>query len=181
VGYALPRTFDLPPLMFTVDQLEALVVGARLIQTWADPALREAARQALAKVEAVVPEAVRAPLARSEIHAPDLFAPPGASRFMGELRQALRERRKARMRYRRGDGQESERVVHPLGLFFWGYTWSLAAWCESRGSFRTFRLDRVLDLTLLDEGFEPGPDQSLAAYLRMVEREQGPWPPHQVS
>jgi predicted DNA-binding transcriptional regulator YafY len=174
VGYALPRSFDLPPLMFTVDELEALVAGARVIQAWADPALREAARTALGKVEAVVPEAVRARLLHSEIHAPDFFAPPGAARFMGELREALRDQRKVAMRYRRGDGQESARVVLPLGLFFWGYTWSLVAWCEWRGAFRTFRLDRVLELTVLPGTFEPGPGQSLAEFLQDIDRKYAP-------
>jgi len=174
VGYSLPRRFDLPPLMFTADELEAVLAGARMIQAWGDPELRKAARSALRKVESVVPQDVRDRLVHSEIHAPDLFTPSGATRFMGELRTAMRVQCKVRMRYRRSDGEESERVVLPLGLFFWGYTWSLAAWCELRGTFRTFRLDRLLELQVLDDRFETAPGTSLKDYMQMVDREEAP-------
>lgn len=170
VGYRLTRRFDLPPLMFTVEEMEALLAGIRFIQTWGDPAFQIAARSVACKVESVVPPEIRARLAHSEIHAPEFMAPAGASAFMGELRRALREQRNVRMRYRRADGLESERTVHPLGLFFWGFTWSLATWCELRGGFRVFRLDRILDLEVGDP-FDSAPGRTLKDYLRAVNAE----------
>lgn len=175
VGYRLPRSFDLPPLMFNVDELEALLAGLRIVRAWGDPALGEGAQAALLKVEVAVSPEIRKRTANSEIHAPDFFVHSGGARFMGGLRMALRERLKVRMRYRRGDGLETERVVRPLGIFFWGHTWSLAAWCELRDTLRTFRVDRVLDLVMLEEHFEPTEGKALDDYLRSVDAEAAVW------
>ncbi|HJU84099.1 MAG TPA: YafY family protein [Holophagaceae bacterium] len=168
VGYRLPRHFELPPLMFTADEVEALVAGARMVEAWADPGLREAAGSLLRKAEAVLPS--RRKLEELPILVPDFHVPERAAAFLGELRVALREHRKVRVHYARRDGQSSERVLQPLGLAFWGSGWSLAAWCELRDEFRTFRPDRIRELTLLDETFEPEAGRSLEAYLRSQAR-----------
>ncbi len=167
VGYRLPRAFDLPPLMFTADEVEALVAGARMVEAWADEALKEAARSLLRKTEAVLPG--RRKLGDLPILVPDFHIPPTTAAFLGELRIALRERRKVRVRYARKDGERSTRVVRPLGLAFWGRSWSLAAWCETRNDFRTFRPDRIEGLELLDEAFDPEPGQGLDDYLKRQE------------
>ena len=164
VGYRLPRHFDLPPLMFTADEVEALVAGARMVEAWADPALREAAGSLLRKAEAVLPSRTR--LEDLPILVPDFHVPPAVAAFLGEWRAALRERRKVRVRYARGDGEASLRVLRPLGLAFWGRGWSLAAWCELRSDFRTFRPDRIQALEVLDETFESMAGQGLEDYLR---------------
>lgn len=165
VGYRLPKNFDLPPLMFTADELEALVAGARMVEAWADPALKEAARSLLRKAEAVLP--LRRKLEDLPILVPDFHVPESAAAFLGELRVALRERRKVKVRYARKDGAVSNRVLRPLGLAFWGRSWSLAAWCETRGDFRTFRPDHIEHLEVLDETFEPEPGQGLDDYMRL--------------
>ncbi|HZU53071.1 MAG TPA: YafY family protein [Holophagaceae bacterium] len=165
VGYRLPRHFELPPLMFTADEIEALVAGARMVEAWADPGLQEAARSLLRKAEAVLPS--RRKLEDLPILVPDFHVPPAVAAFLGELRVALRERRKIRVRYLRGDGEASERVLRPVALAFWGRGWSLGAWCELRKGFRTFRPDRIQELVLLDETFEPEAGQGLDDYLRM--------------
>lgn len=168
-GYRLPKHAELPPLAFTVDELEALVAGARIIQSFGDEALKAAAKSALQKAEAVAPPEVRRHTRHSEIHAPDFFIQPQAARFMGELREALRSRHKVCLDYRKADGTASRRTLHPLGLFFWGHTWSLAAWCELRGAFRTFRLDRISNLEALPDPFEVVEGRSLADYLKVAE------------
>lgn len=168
VGYRLPRHFELPPLMFTTDEIEALVAGARMVEAWADPGLREAARSLLRKTEAALPS--RAKLEDTPILVPDFHVPASVTAFLGELRVALRERRKVRVRYTKKDGESSLRVLRPLGLAFWGSGWSLAAWCEWRGDFRTFKPDRIEGLELLDETFEAAEGQSLDDYLRRQER-----------
>lgn len=164
VGYRLPRSFDLPPLMFTTDEVEALVAGARMVEAWADPGLKEAARSLLRKAEAAMPSSRK--LEDLPILVPDFHIPPATAAFLGELRVALRERHKVRVRYTRKDGEHSVRVVRPLGLAFWGRSWSLAAWCETRGDFRTFRPDRIEGLELLDEVFESEEGQGLEDYLK---------------
>jgi predicted DNA-binding transcriptional regulator YafY len=175
-GYRLPRHFDLPQLTFTVDELEALLAGARVMAAWGDPDLQAAARDALVKVEAAVPEALRRRLAHSEIHAPEFFVPPVVARGMGDLRLAMRECRKVRIRYRRGDGETSARTIHPLGLFFWGTTWALAAWCELREGFRTFRVDRIADLEVLPGTFPILEGRALRDYVGLMEASPRPGP-----
>lgn len=170
-GYRMGRHAELPALTFTVDELEALVAGARMVQAWSDQDLKAAARSALLKVEAATPPDVRRRLRHSEIHAPDFWAAAGGARFMGEIRKAMRLRHKIAMHYRRGDGQASQRTMHPLGLFFWGHTWLVAAWCELRESFRTFRVDRIEALALQAESFEIPEGRTLADYLRHAESE----------
>ena len=167
VGYRLPRHFELPPLMFTADEVEALVAGARMVEAWADPGLRDAARSLLRKAEAVLP--ARTKLEDLPIVVPDFHVPASVASFLGELRVALRERRKVRVRYARKDGESTLRVLRPLGLAFWGSGWSLAAWCELRNDFRTFRPDRIEGLEVLDATFEPMAGRGFDDYLRRQE------------
>lgn len=174
VGYRLPRRFELPPLTFTPDEVEALVLGARITQAWGGAELAEAARSALARIEAVLTPRLRERLAGASLFAPDFHVPRRTLAHLEALRTAARERRKVRVAYARADGERSERVLRPLGLFFWGTTWSLAAWCEMRGGFRTFRLDRIHGLAPLDETFEADPGQTLADYARLMEADEGP-------
>lgn len=168
VGYALPRSFDLPPLMFTEDEIEALVLGARTVESWADPALKEAAARVLSKVEAVLPDRLRARVTDSAIFSLNFRPDPGIDGALGLLRQALRGRRKVRFSYRRGDGAGSSRVVRPLCLSLTAPVWLFTAWCELRADFRNFRVDRMDRVTVLDEGFEQEPGRGLGDFLRQV-------------
>lgn len=171
VGYSLPRQFELPPFMFDADEGEALLLGARIVAAWGDPSLRNAAERLVRKVEAVLPPGRRKALTDLPFLVPDFHVPPETARFLGELRQGLREQRRVRITYARADGAASERVLQPLGLIFWGYRWHLAAWCELREALRTFRVDRIQASELLDP-FEPLPGRSLEDYLGMVRAEQ---------
>ena len=81
---------------------------------------------------------------------------------------ALTERRKLQLRYARADGTRTQRVVRPLGAFFWGRKWTLTAWCELRSDFRTFRLDRIVELEPLAESFDEEPGRTLRDYLRGI-------------
>lgn len=166
VGYALAKGFDLPPLMFTRAEVEALVLGARIVRAWADPALARSAEEALAKIESVLPPPLRERIPHGEIFAPDFHIDPEQRSRLQPLREAIAERRKLRLAYRDGEGAASERVVRPLGLFFWGTTWTLGAWCELRQGFRTFRTDRIAVLDPLAETFEPEPGRTLADLIQ---------------
>lgn len=167
VGYQLPRHFDLPPMMFTVDEAEALLLGARMVQAWADPSLQAAAKTLLGKIEGVLPPERRKDLSDLPFLVPDFQVPPKAAHYLAELRQSLREQRRVRITYTRADCQASERVLQPLGLIFWGYRWNLAAWCEWRQALRTFRLDRIQGVELLDP-FEPTPGGGLTDYFEKM-------------
>jgi predicted DNA-binding transcriptional regulator YafY len=175
IGYSLPRRFELPPLMLTVDELEALVMGARMVDAWADPALREASGALLRKVEAVLPAGIPR-LRRMPLMVPDLYVPPKAAAFLGQLRGAIREGRKLRIRYLDAQGAASDRLIRPLGLSFWGDRWALAAWCELRADFRTFRPDRIQEVSATAERFAPEPGRSLEDYLAAAAARRDPAP-----
>jgi predicted DNA-binding transcriptional regulator YafY len=173
VGYRLRKGFELPAMTFTVDELEALVLGARLVEAWADPDLGIAVRGAMKKIEGVLPEPLQASMLRTA-----LFGPPGraatqAPDQLRRLRQAIGHERWVAMAYADGEGRETERTVVPLGLYFWGKQWLLAGYCLLRADYRTFRVDRVRDLTHADP--EPAriaavnPAVSLESYIRAME------------
>ena len=117
--------------------------------------------------------ALRERLYGGSLFAPGFHVPKRTLAHLEALRTAIREQRKTSVGYTRADGAVSERVLHPLGLFFWGTSWSLAAWCEMRAGFRTFRLDRIRALTPLEERFEAEPGRTLADYERLMESEEG--------
>ena len=172
VGYALPRGFDLPPLMFTEEEIEALVLGARIVQSWADPALARAAEDVLTKVETVLPERSKRKIPEAALFAPRFHVPGQVARSLTELRRAVRDRRKARFEYQDRTGIGSQRTVQPLGLFYWGSSWSLGAWCEMRKDFRNFRIDRIASLEILAKTFEALPGRTLKDFFRHYEQER---------
>ena len=169
VGYALRQGYDLPPLMFDEQEIEALVLGARIVESWSDATLAEAAANVIAKVEAVVPERLRQQMAATALLAPARHFAEPISVDTGALRQALRRRRKIHLLYRDGEERLSERTVRPLALSFYGPVWLLAAWCELRADFRSFRLDRMARAEILDDAFGPERGKTLHDFLRREE------------
>jgi predicted DNA-binding transcriptional regulator YafY len=165
VGYRLERGYELAPLIFTSDEIAGLVLGARIVSSWGDADLAAAVASAMTKIEAVLPEGLRRVVLETPLFAPGL---PGASAMASEvalLRRAISDRRLVHFRYGREDGTESERDARPLGLYFWGRKWTLAAWCELRADYRTFRPDRMRDVRLLDRRFDPADGISLEGFL----------------
>jgi predicted DNA-binding transcriptional regulator YafY len=172
VGYILRGELDLPPLMFGEEEIEALVLGARIVEGWADPGLAHAASRVLAKVEAVLPERLRGYMDGVPLDAPrDHWAAP-VEIDIAALRRAIRERRKLAFTYQAKGGEVTERTVRPLLLSFYGSVWNLTSWCELRGDFRTFRLDGVHDPRFLDERFEPEPGRTLADLMARPEAQR---------
>ena len=156
VGYRLRRGYQVPPLMFSGDELEALVIGAKLVQAWGDSALGKAAGQAMARIEAVLPRALEERIAGSDLRfcAPGFMQPAPLREPMTLLRDGMEKGLKVRVRYRRADGEISQRTLWPLGLVFWGHCWTLGAWCELRQGFRTFRVDRIEAVETSAERFD---------------------------
>lgn len=165
VGYTLRPGFDMPPLMFTESEVEALVLGARILESWTDPALAEAATRVIAKIEAVVPSGLRDYMATTALLAPGPHALEPITFDLSEMRRAVRERRLVRFRYTDAVGGGSERTVRPLSLAFFGPVWLLAAWCELREDFRTFRLDRIEDFALTNDVFRMERGKTLHEFL----------------
>jgi predicted DNA-binding transcriptional regulator YafY len=157
VGYRIRPDYDLPPLMFDREEIQALVLGARIVRQFGDPALARASESILGKVAAVIPKELEPLLAETRLFVPSVLSAKRSADGLAIAREALIGRRRLRFRYASERGEASERTVRPLGVFFWGRTWTLAAWCEMRTAFRNFRIDRMSDAALCDEFIdEPG-------------------------
>lgn len=169
VGYMLRRGFDLPPLMFSEVEIEAMVLGARVVTSWGDAGLAKAAGEALARVEAALPDRLKVRLNQTPLYAPGFHVPNPMMAWLGELRAAIESRRRVHLLYTAIDAPQTDRCVRPLGLFFWGSTWSLTAWCELRDDFRSFRLDRINELTVLEDRYLEEPGKTLDDYFRRMD------------
>ena len=165
VGYRIRRGYHLPPLMFDRDEIQALVLGARIVRQFGDPALARAGDRILGKVAAIVPADLAPLAAETRLFVPSTLGAGRSAEALALAREALMARRKLALSYAKPDRPAVTRNVRPLGIFFWGRTWTLAAWCELRQDFRNFRLDRVETSTMLDETFEDEPGKALRDLL----------------
>ena len=173
VGYILRSGFDLPPLMFTRDELTALTLGARFVKAWGGARLALAAEEALVKIEAVLPEPEKRAAAETNLFAFGFGLPEETREIVDRLELAIRERRRVHVVYEALDGERSERDLRPLGLVHWGKVWTLAAWCELRTDFRVFRADRIAEMTECGDTFRLEPGRTLRDFLRQMNEEHG--------
>ena len=168
VGYVLRKGADIPPLMFTPEELEALIVGARFVEAFASDAMSSHARTALLRIEGVLPETLKQDRQRPRVLVPRTPKYAEQRALMQRLHAAIAERRVVEVDYAREDGVESRRVLEPIALVFWGTAWTLGAWCRLRDDFRNFRIDRIRALDARVEHYADTPARSLAAYLKSV-------------
>ncbi|MGL6210378.1 MAG: helix-turn-helix transcriptional regulator [Paracoccaceae bacterium] len=168
VGYILRAPITLPPMMLTSAELEALRLGVRLVAQGADPGLARAAQGLATKIASVTPE----PDGLSDEDTLFVFTGRETARaapHLPMLRKAVRERERLAISYVDLEGRETHRDVRPLQLEFWGRVWTLAAWCEARQEFRSFRVDRIVAITSTDERFPDEPGRRLADYRARIE------------
>ena len=153
VGYVLRPGFMLPPLMFSEEEIEAIVLGSRWVADRADAALGSAARNALAKIAAVLPQDLKVSLDTSS-----LLVGPGNAVAAGDaelptIRLAIRTERKLRIGYVDGRGCDSKRTIWPFALAFFDRVRVVVAWCEIREGFRHFRTDRISKVQFVDKRY----------------------------
>jgi len=150
------------------EELEALILGARMVIAWCDPDLTDAAKDAVAKVEHVLPQRLRERMSRTALFVPNFgWTVPGAEHMSG-LRSAIRDRHKVRITYSDAKAEETTRTVHPLGLFFWGAVATVGGWCELRADLRPFRVDRIEALVITSEEFETPTGRTVQDYFRVM-------------
>jgi len=174
VGYRLVAGFDLPPLMFTTLEAQALVAAVRLAQSRLDRSLAVAAEDALGKIVAVLPPAARAAAEALPLYAAPWATDHASAERLGQLRDAASARRRIRFDYADAAGTASTRTARPLGCYHWESVWTLAAWCEQRAAFRSFRVDRMRALAVLDDVFRDEPGRTLPDFLRHVKAQAKP-------
>ena len=153
VGYVLRPGFMLPPLMFSEEEIEALVLGSRWVHQRADRALADAAANVLAKIGAVLPKDLRDTLDES-----GLLIGPGDPIAAGDaqlpkIRQAIRTERKIGLSYRDNNGADSKRIIWPFALSFFEKVRVVVAWCELREDYRHFRTDRIVVLNMTEKRY----------------------------
>lgn len=168
IGYLLRKGADIPPLMFSADELEALVVGSRFVRAFAGTRLAAGARAALLKIEAVLPPQLKQRTQRSRIFAPTWSEREQRARVIDQLHAAIAEQQVLHLDYCDESGRASARDVEPLCLAFWGGAWTLGAWCRLREDFRSFRPDRMANFAPTGETFAETPERGLAAYVRAM-------------
>jgi predicted DNA-binding transcriptional regulator YafY len=169
MGYLLRPGFMLPPLMFSEEEIEALVLGSRWVADRADTELAAAARNLLAKIGAVLPADLR-----HELDSSALLVGPGAPLAAGDaelprIRRAIRTQRKVEIRYRDTKGEVTTRIIWPFALGFFDRVRVVAAWCELRRDLRHFRTDRIVALDVSKSSY-PRPRQALLKEWRENQR-----------
>lgn len=170
VGYSLVKGYHLPPVMFTAEEAMALFVGAEMVKQFSDASLAGPMESSLLKIRSVLPRERQDDLDRlnkatAVLGGPQL--PSGLDHHtLLPIQQAIVARRVLRLNYR-GRGREDSMVrdAEPLGVSFYRSAWYLVAWCRLRKDYRSFKLERVQSLEMLDERFAARPDFSLREYL----------------
>jgi len=167
LGYVLRKGFDLPPLMFTVDEVEAVTVGARMVQRLRDPELQAAARRVLDKVTVVLPESLRGHVAEAPFYVSQGEAATPRGVDMAGVRSAIRDRRKLRIAYVDEKGRRTRRTVWPLAMAYYVDVTLVGAWCELRKDLRNFRVERIAASRALAARFQDHNGKLLAQWLAL--------------
>ncbi|PCJ98134.1 MAG: DNA-binding transcriptional regulator [Zetaproteobacteria bacterium] len=154
VGYILSKDHKVQPLMFGLEEIDALILGAQMVKSWGDKGLAQAASQAIDKITAVLPESIQ-----KELEQTFLFSMPSRATVkinidFTSLRRAIRSKNKLDFSYEDENKALTNRRVRPLCLIFFGSVWLLLAWCEKRNDFRNFRIDRIQNLTISGDLFK---------------------------
>jgi predicted DNA-binding transcriptional regulator YafY len=173
IGYMLEAGFDMPPLMLTPDEIEAVVLGARWVSERGDPVLARAAQDLVAKIGAVIPSHLRPFLLDGALTTPDRksrIVPDSLD--VARVRGAIRAQTKIRLTYRDETGEETRRTVWPVAIAYYETVRLLAAWCELRQDFRHFRTDRVTDANFLDERYPARRDILRSQWRKAANAEQ---------
>ena len=170
VGYSLVKGYHLPPVMFTADEAMALFVGAEMVKQFSDASMTGPMESALLKIRSVLPRERQDDLDRltraTAIYGTSALPSGIDHHTLLPIQQAIVSRRVLRMTYR-GKARDAVtlRDAEPLGVTFYRSAWYLVAWCRLRQDFRSFKLERLHALEMLDERFEPRQDFSLREYL----------------
>ena len=176
IGYVLRPGFDLPPLMFTAEELEAVALGVRLVRRTRDAKLQAAADSVLTKVLGALPEALRGKIDEPHFYVSAGNTPPAEGIDQAAARRAIRETRKMRIAYVDQNGTRSRRVIWPLAMAYYVDVTLIGAWCELRTDFRNFRVDRIAQAQVLDDRF-PADNGRLLARWFALQKERPPVAP----
>lgn len=172
VGYLLDAKFELPPLMFTSEELLALLVGSKMVQSWADKSLAKGANSAIEKITAILPDKLKNQSEHSPFVIPNYFRNEKYAMLSHEIRSAIESQSLLLIDYSDAKEQVSQRNIEPLGLVYWGAKWTVIAYCCLREAYREFRLDRIAHCKTLADKFELNDSKNLKHYLSVMEAKE---------
>ena len=170
-GYWLEEGFDFPPIMFTAEELEALVTGLRLTMQCTDSRLKDAALMVLKKVEQSIPKNMLNQLENTPLDVPLPIHSKAVAKNLEVLRRATTAKTKVSIDYADEQKSQTKRKLRPLELNFWGKVWTVAAWCELRQDFRNFRVDRISSVKMQDERFFDEEGKMLKDYYNSLSKQ----------
>ena len=168
VGYMIDRDYHLPPLVFDVEEIESLVLGAAMVGSWSDEQMAGTARRALVKIRGAPPEQQKGGQYETSLFSPQSSQKIPWSVDFTAIRRAIRNKNKLAFNYTDDKGKESRRAIRPLAMAFFAPGWLVAGWCELREDFRNFRLDRMARMDVLDEHFRDERGKTLRDYLKQM-------------
>jgi predicted DNA-binding transcriptional regulator YafY len=174
LGYVLRAGFFLPPLMFSSSELEALVLGARWVQTLADADLTDAAKNALAKIAAASPPTLRGRIEDPGLWPVNIGGSPEPLPILPMAREAMREEKAIALAYQDVSGERTERTVWPIQLAYYEGKQILVAWCCLREAYRNFRTDRILQMTWIGAPYGRPRRQMAAEWLEEFRAQHAP-------
>ena len=144
VGYILRPGFSLPPLMFSIEETEAIVLALAMVGRSSDTELRQAAKKASDKIAASLPEPLSKTLSANALHAWGSIAPAPVGIDLATVRRAVRDEERLEISYRDETGTETRRQIRPIAVIYYSETVNIVGWCELRQAIRNFLSDRVL-------------------------------------
>ncbi|MBZ9867534.1 YafY family transcriptional regulator [Mesorhizobium sp. CA15] len=154
IGYILRPGFDMPPLMFSIEEMEAIVLSLALLERTGDDELKQAAKRVGAKIAGAVPPPLRQTLDANALHAWGFAAPSASAVDLALVRRAIRDEEKLDLSYRDEAGRPTGRIIRPVALIYYAETANIVAWCELRQAIRNFRSDRIEDCRAAGQWFK---------------------------
>lgn len=169
VGYKLHQKFELPPLNLTDKEVDALLLGVRMVSSWTSDELSESARTLENKIKAALPNRLVNEYERAA-YAPNLLRREKERENWEAIHGAVKKSNTVFIEYDSLGGEHTTRIIYPLGLFYWGGKWTVGSWCALRESYRDFRLDRIINIRVNDEKYQKGEVISLESYFESVKK-----------
>ena len=178
-GYFIVDGFHLPPVMFTQDEANSMMLAGKLVDKMADKSVRSAFDSALYKIKAVLNEGGKDDLQNLEPHIEVFLRSRYEYReentfpdhFLADIQRAIAKKHILKMEYSNREGEDSERCVEPVGIFYYSMAWYLIGWCHMREGYRNFRADRIKSLEDTGKTFEPRSTISLQEHFQSMYRE----------
>ena len=168
IGYVLRPGFHLPPLMFTMDEIETIVLGARLAAQRGGESIEKTAERVLAKVKSAVPDNLQSRMENVALYAPPMFGVGHGIVDMALVNDCIRSQLKVEIEYSDANDNASKRIVWPVAIAFFAGSTLMSAWCELREAFRHFRTDRITNFYVTTEKYDGGNGRLLEAWKEEV-------------